>query len=285
MEDDVPESGPETADGSRSDGADTSQPRELPDRSTRGYGGPPERGPGIHHGDNPEESGSNWVMYLYDLLSSVGIVVLIGVLLFTASGVWPPMVAIESGSMEPVMERGDLVFVMEADRFPGPGAHESGVVTERTGQTTGYEKFGKYGDVIVFKPDGSDHRTPVIHRAMFWVEAGENWVDKANPDYLPEDAVCEGDGATPGGTDVRACPAPHSGFITKGDDNDAYDQVKGIADGPVKPEWVIGTAEYSLPYLGNIRLSAEAGATNTTWHGTAATNAWNGTVATNATSG
>ncbi|QSG04365.1 S26 family signal peptidase [Halapricum desulfuricans] len=269
MEDDGPEAGPDTVDTPRSEAGDAV--RSASENPTDSK--PTDRGPGARHGEKPDGSEPSWVLYLYDLLSSVGIVVLIGALLFTASGVWPPMVAIESGSMEPKMERGDLVFVMEADRFPGDGAHESGVVTARAGQSTGYEKFGGYGDVIVYEPDGSDRRTPVIHRTMFWVEEGENWIDKANPEYLPEDAVCEG--STPGETDVRACPAPHSGFITKGDANSAYDQVNGIASGPVRPEWVVGTAEYSVPYLGNIRLGAEAGAAGTTLNAT-----WNTTNAT-----
>ncbi|MEF8882597.1 MAG: S26 family signal peptidase [Halapricum sp.] len=209
---------------------------------------------------NGGDSGSNWKLYAYDLLSSVGIVILIGALLFTASGIWPPMVAVESGSMEPVMEKGDLVFVMEADRFPGPGAHESGVVTANAGAETGYEKFDGTGDVIVYQPNGDDHRTPVIHRAMFWVEEGENWVEKANSEYLGRYSSCEGANSVPN------CPAPHAGFITKGDANGQYDQVNGIARrGPVKPAWVIGTAEYSIPYLGNIRLSAQTAAkTNAT---------------------
>lgn len=213
-------------------------------------------------GGRGPNGGRNWGLYLYDLLSSVGIVVLIGALLFTASGIWPPMVAVESGSMQPVMERGDLVFVMESDRFPGPGAHESGVVTAQAGQDTGYEKFDGSGDVIVYRPDGSDYRTPVIHRAMFWVEEGENWVEKANPEYLPENAVCDGAGeAVQNGADIASCPAPHAGFITKGDANAHYDQVNGIVRGPVKPAWVVGTAEYAVPYLGNIRLTAQASAT------------------------
>lgn len=54
-----------------------------------------------------------------DIVSSVAIVAVIGLLLFTVSGVWPPLVAVESGSMEPNMERGDLIFVVDDDRFVG----------------------------------------------------------------------------------------------------------------------------------------------------------------------
>ncbi|WP_079979575.1 S26 family signal peptidase [Halapricum salinum] len=217
----------------------------------------------------------NWVLYVWDLASSVVIVALIGALLFTASGIWPPMVAVESGSMEPTLERGDLVFVMESDRFPGPNAHETGIVTARAAEGTGYTKFDGPGDVVVYEPDGNERDTPVIHRAMFWVEEGENWVEKADPEYLNGNSVCERGSS---GNRVPNCPAPHDGFITKGDANPSYDQVSGIADSPVKPKWIIGTAELSVPYLGNIRLSASASATpptntNLTASGEAMTNA------------
>ncbi|OYT64944.1 hypothetical protein B6V00_05130 [ANME-1 cluster archaeon ex4572_4] len=65
--------------------------------------------------------------------------------------------------------------------------------------------------------------TPIIHRAMFWVEAGEEMPDGR--------------------------PAPHAGYITKGDNNPGYDQpLLGVE--PVKPEWVIAVPRARLPYLG-----------------------------------
>ena len=211
---------------------------------------------GREHPDGPQGApaentdGPGWLLYAYDLVSSVAVVVLIGGLLFAASGVWPPMVAVESGSMEPVMEKGDLVYVMEADRFPGEGAHgETGVVTAERGRETGYQQFGGHGDVIVYQPDGREGRTPIIHRAMLWVEDGERWADRANPAYLGGADSC---------SDLPddVCPAPNAGFITKGDANGGYDQVTGIVNAPVKPEWVIGTAELHVPYLGEIRLGS-----------------------------
>ncbi|MUV89610.1 S26 family signal peptidase [Halapricum sp. CBA1109] len=191
----------------------------------------------------PSEGTDSWKLYVYDLLSSVVIVALIGGLLFTASGVWPPMVAVESGSMNPEMERGDLVYVMETERFAGPDA-EAGVVTAAAGEENGYERFAAPGDVIVFEPGGDSRTTPIIHRAMFWVEAGENWYDRADESAVNGDSCRE----------IRNCPAPHAGFITKGDANRGYDQVTQGRTGPVKPEWVIGTAELYVPYLGQIRL-------------------------------
>jgi len=197
-----------------------------------------------------DEDDSEWALFALDMLSVFGSVLLVAGLLFAISGVWPPLVAIESGSMEPHIQTNDLVFVMEAERFPGPGSQgETGVVTAEAGERTGYTSFQQPGDVIVYAPNGNDDRTPIIHRAMFWVEEGENWYDEANPDYFGDADDCR---------ELANCPADESGFITKGDWNQQYDQVDGASgplSAPVEPEWVVGTAEARIPWLGNIRLS------------------------------
>jgi signal peptidase len=188
------------------------------------------------------------LVFVREMLSSAALVLVIGLLLFAISGVWPPMVAIESGSMEPNMQKGDLVFIMEEGRLPPDAAHaDTGVVTSHAGQEASYEKFNNPGDVIVYQPDGKDYETPIIHRAMFWVEEGENWYDEANQDHIMDSTgSCE---------ELRNCPAPHAGFITKGDANRYYDQSGGMTiSGPVKPSWVRGTAEVRVPWLGWVRL-------------------------------
>lgn len=178
-----------------------------------------------------------------ELVSSTLIVILIGVLLVTISGVWPPLVAVESGSMEPHMSRGDLVFVVEKSRFAPPAtADTTGIVTYRSGKQSGYRKFGSSGDVIVYQPNRSGG-TPIIHRARFWVNESENWYDKADPAYV-DGETCRA---------VSNCPAPQSGFITKGDANSRYDQVMGLS-GPVRPEWITGKAIVRIPWLGYVRL-------------------------------
>jgi signal peptidase len=167
-----------------------------------------------------------------DILISVAIVGGIAVLLYTVSGIWPPMVAIESGSMEPGMSEGDIVFIVSPSNFVAEGATEQhGIVTHRQGKEDGYETFGESGDVIVYRPDGSKLRTAIIHRAMFYVEEGETY-------------------ETIGG---ETKVAPHDGFVTKGDANRYYDQEQGLSK-VVKPEWVQGKAKYRVPYVGNIRL-------------------------------
>ena len=185
------------------------------------------------------------VEFLREVFVSVLGVVLVGALLFGASGIWPPMVAVESGSMEPHMYRGDLVFVMEEHRLsPEFAVGSTGVVTHQVAADRDtYRKFGNYGDVIVFEANGG-RATPVIHRAMFWVDDGENWASRADPAYVSS-TNCD---------DLPNCPAPHAGFVTKGDNNDRYDQVAGIT-GPVRPAWVRGTAEFRIPWLGYVRLS------------------------------
>ncbi|MFB6079659.1 MAG: S26 family signal peptidase [Haloferacaceae archaeon] len=182
-------------------------------------------------------------MVVREALISIAIVALVGLLLFALSGVWPPMVAVESGSMEPHMYRGDLVFVSTPGRYvPDGSARTRGIVTETAGERIDYRTFGGYGSVIVYDSPARSG-PPVIHRARFWVDDGENWYDKADPSYIAADSCRE----------LPNCPAPHAGFITKGDANGEYDQVNGIA-GPVRPTWITGVAHVRVPYLGYVRL-------------------------------
>ena len=260
-------SGSDGADGDRESGeatgVDGASGPKLDGRTPGANGGtgkPGESTAGERTRDGPPAShvpaestadGRNeWVTFAYDVTSSVLAVALVGVLLFAVSGVWPPMVAIESGSMTPHMQTGDLVFVMDEKRFPGEGAHK-GVVTARAGGDVEYRKFDRPGDVIVYTPNGNTDRTPIIHRAMFWVEEGENWYEKADRQSVGRYSEC---GDTPDEA-MPNCPAPHDGFVTKGDANGVYDQIRGLS-GPVKPAWVVGTAEARVPLLGCLRLQA-----------------------------
>lgn len=192
------------------------------------------------------------VIYLRDILTSVMIVLAIGAVLFTVSGIWPPMVAVESGSMEPNMERGDLIFLIDNERFTPDEAvvvdgASTGVVPADVAESTDRTKFGSYGDVIVFRPNGNAGQIPIIHRAMFFVEEDEDWYDRADPDAVGGADDC---------SELHHCPAPHAGFITKGDNqrtNANYDQASRLS-APVRPGWIVGTAELRVPYLGHVRL-------------------------------
>jgi signal peptidase len=180
---------------------------------------------------------------LRDAAEAVLAVALLAAVLVAVTGAWPPLVAVESGSMEPNLHRGDIVVVTDPGRFPGANA-TGGVVPARAAGN--YSRLGGPGDVVVFDPPGWD-RSPVIHRVRFHVAAGENWYDRADPAYV-------------GGADDCAslpnCPAPHAGFVTRGDANDRYDQVAGRSP-PVRPAWVEAKAQVHAPWLGWIRLLAE----------------------------
>ena len=244
-----PEDRPDASPDEPSD-AGRDAPSGIGDRNGFGNGEAPKGGDGWFHRLRTADSGA--LIYVRDVLTSVAIVLAIGVLLFTISGVWPPMVAVESGSMEPNMERGDLIFIVDNGRFVPEGAIDTpegstGIVPADVAAERDRTTFDRPGDVIVFRPNGNAGQTPIIHRAMLWVEGGENWYDRADP------------GATGGAEDCAAlnhCPAPHAGFITKGDNevtNANYDQASRLS-APVRPEWVVGTAELRVPYLGHVRL-------------------------------
>ncbi len=133
-----------------------------------------------------------------DLLWVIAVVGSIAVLLFLLCGTWPAIVTIESGSMIPHMNIGDLVVVVEKDRF-GP------LQTWDEGKADGTKKFSDYGDVIIYRPNGVtdfwasigilplSKQHPIIHRAMTWTEAGQLVPSYLNvyrgsvtpPEYLP----------------------------------------------------------------------------------------------------
>ncbi|MEN6518225.1 MAG: S26 family signal peptidase [Methanospirillum sp.] len=180
---------------------------------------------------DPED---RWAGIARDLIWVVGVVALIALALFLVSGTWPAVVAIESGSMVPNMNVGDLVLVVSADRF-------GNLTTSEDGALTGYGKFNAnpnnageyvYGDVIVYQPNGATNIHPIIHRAL--------------------DYVNESEAAT-------LYRADHAGYITKGDHNDISDQ-NGTYPGigriqPVKREWIIGKALFVIPAVGLLPLN------------------------------
>jgi signal peptidase len=125
--------------------------------------------------------------------------------------------------MSPHINRGDLVFYTDISRV--------GDIT--TNDKKSSMSFEDYGDVIIYKPYGQDGVVPYVHRAMYYIEQGdEMW---------------------PGGPKTL-----YAGYITKGDNmntNSQYDQQLSISDEtPIKREWVVGIARFRIPYIGYIRL-------------------------------
>ncbi len=174
-----------------------------------------------------KESDNFWIGLSRDFLSVLIVFVMISAIFYITMGLFSPVVAVESGSMTPHIQIGDIIFVESADRTK--------IITYDKGKEKGYSTFDEYGDVILYKPRGKEGVTPIIHRAMFFVREGEPmW---------------------PGGPS-----APFAGYITKGDNpktNPAYDQQGSISQHiPVKPEWVIGVARFdSIPLLGCVPMA------------------------------
>ncbi len=171
-----------------------------------------------------------WLALLRDILVALLVVAVVISLVYAYTGSVTPLVAVESGSMEPHINIGDVVLTRTLDRVGG------NVTTYDKGKATNYQSFGSYGDVIVYKPNGDPNATPIIHRAMYWVNKG---------------------GPLPDSTQKAA----NAGYITKGDNNkQEYDQPLLLGGtptlDPVKPEWIIGVAhEPAIPWLGELRLA------------------------------
>ncbi|MBE28430.1 MAG: hypothetical protein CMB06_04885 [Euryarchaeota archaeon] len=209
-----------------------------------------------------------------DVGLAIGSVIIVFLLTFAYSGNWPPMVVIESGSMEHdnnplysepryshigTIDTGDLVVVKKAEK--------SDIVTYLEGKKTDYKKYGDYGDVIVYYKNGIETYegqpvTPVIHRAMAWVEV----IDKENETYyIPEiDTTFQGkiqlaEIGLGGGASIQNLQ--NSGYITKGDstgnphpDQLTHYDITGAVVQPVDPDWVVGMAKGELPWFGLIKL-------------------------------
>jgi signal peptidase len=135
--------------------------------------------------------------------------------------------------MEPNMNIGDLVVVVQKDRY-------GEFMTWDLAKQANITKFSGYGDVIIYKPNGLNSVHPIIHRAIMQVTAGtpvtEIRGNQLKTNYTPDS----------------------SGYITWGDNNPVPDQFArytGIGTPePVKDEWIVGKALFSVPLVGYLPL-------------------------------
>jgi len=89
--------------------------------------------------------------------------------IFAYSGIWPPMVVVESESMQHsdttsyigVIDTGDIVVVKRVDQIQE-------VTTYVEGVASGYSTYGEPGDVIIYDRPGM--AKPIIHRAIVNLE-------------------------------------------------------------------------------------------------------------------
>jgi len=131
------------------------------------------------------------------------------------------MLPVNASGMSPNLNNGDVVIVENLSR--------SNIITWVEAEGKDYKSFNLPGDVILYRPYGKelpnlqdllmglpispDKATPIISRALRWVDQGQ--------------AMWEG-----------GPKAPFSGYITKGDHNDRIDQMAGTILGRANATYI-----------------------------------------------
>lgn len=217
---------------------------------------------------------------LRDVLGALLVVgLVVGGLAAATGGIWPPVLAIESGSMmHPHFETpygrigtidvGDLIFVRAID-----GPEDVALWVDG-----GEERYGRPGDVVAYLQDGDqgEENLTIIHRAITYVEVTRGpdgffhyrmpWLDgrvlEFGPAgiYLPALGFDETNGFTP----QNGYRPEHSGFLTKGDNpvtNPSVDQAIGLSR-IVHPTWIVGEVYGEVPWVGLAPLALRNGQTN-----------------------
>jgi len=226
------------------------------------------------------------VQTVIDALVALALVGGIFLAMFGFSGNWPPLVVVESKSMQHsqtdsfigTMDTGDLVMNRKVGAV-------SEVTTYLAGKESNYTAFGSYGDVVIYWRDGDKSLTPIIHRVVLYLTAnddgsfaapelqqhtegvGYDFIDSADSwSRITDDIVIHHYGYSDQELNVPISTmidyahirgtALHDGFITKGDFNQEVDQRLGITKNrePVPFDWIIGKALGEIPWVGVIKL-------------------------------
>ncbi len=228
--------------------------------------------------EEDKEEKRPFVSAFWDIMKDVIIAFIIVLIIISSIYIytsnWPPVVVVESDSMQHsddesflgVIDTGDLVLVKSIDS-------EDDVISYMKGKRIGHETYNEYGDVLIYRKNGFKDSTPVIHRALIWVEFNETTGNSFDiPELQHHKVGLEGDWYILGnpsndrwynlrGTLVlrrigydeidvsinlnniilnynNPDIEPHSGFITLGDHNNAnYDQamLRDEHGGTVRP--------------------------------------------------
>jgi signal peptidase len=235
---------------------------------------------------------SEAIALVQDIVVALVVVAIVLGALYVYGGRWPPMVVVESESMQHsdewsyvgVIDTGDLTLVRILDKS-GP------VVTWVEGRDSDYSTYGEFGDVIIYHKNGLTQTTPIIHRAIVRIEYNAATGSYDVPSMGLEDvhnffiipdftSYHTGEAETVNLVinitvilnNFNRNPAvdPHGGIITKGDHNREVDQyslpawtgpgapppgVSRLVE-PVEDEWIVGVARGEIPWFGLIKLWA-----------------------------
>ena len=97
-------------------------------------------------------------LYLREVFLAIGLVFLLLGSMWLSTGMFPPMVVVESGSMKHsedgslgAIDPGDLVLIMNPERVDIVTYVEA---SNKDNENFGYEIHGMYGDVIIYEKMG-----------------------------------------------------------------------------------------------------------------------------------
>ncbi len=225
------------------------------------------------------------MLFLRDAGIALLFVVFILLAMFAYSGLWPPLVVVESNSMMHgddntshigAIDTGDLVLVKKVN-------HAIDIITYVEGLSTGHKTYGDFGDVIIYEKGGSKTATPIIHRALIYLEPNADGLSYRSASL--QDAPVSAWSTYPandtwnhltGTLTLKNVSYNHrmvqidiastirffelqgsglkSGFITKGDHNEATDQITWGYAPLVDFKWVVGEARGEIPWFGLLKL-------------------------------
>jgi signal peptidase len=212
------------------------------------------------------KSDNEKISIIRDILVAFLVVFILLMALWAYTGQWfgAPMVAIESGSMMHLEEgfgrigyidAGDMVLLVKVNEKNNVLTRGSNFGGEKAKGVGGFQSYGDYGDVIIYKKYGRTDEDQIIHRAICWIESYEN--NDAITYTVQEYGIDGETSITINELGLKNYKPSHSGFITQGDNpitNDRCDQAGGICSEPIKPEWITGKARFELPWIGTINL-------------------------------
>src|SRR3990172_4055827 len=246
-------------------------------------------GQGIEGGEADEEEEPrsfqvSAILFARDLGVALLVVVIVMLVLLAYTQVWPPMVVVESRSMQHsntesfigVIDTGDLVLVQDV-------VVPTDIVPWVEGRATGHRTYSDFGDVIIFlRPTQAPGSTPIIHRAYaFVIENATRGADVPSLARLPpgtwdalsatngtsgafaygiweftlRDAGWQGDRTLRfNATSALTRAGVTSGFLTKGVNNPDVDPY-----GAIHVDRVLGKARGELPWFGLIKLTLAPG--------------------------
>ena len=232
----------------------------------------------------------------FEPLVALAILAVLLVSLFAYTQNWPPVYVVESNSMQHgngdhlgVLNAGDIVL---AQKVP-----QSSIVTYYDAlKGNGFSTYGLLGDVLLYQPNGSGSATPIIHRAILYLQydAADGRYNASSlnglscgpttaADYYAKGTTggCGTTGLGPGDslslfhirgrtvvvnfTTESLDLGAHSGYLTLGDNNSYPDQIPvnggfAILSTLVEPAWVIGVARGMIPWFGALKLLLDGNA-------------------------